>query len=382
MNILTVGDSPFLITRDARINRDICTYFKSQSHKVDSAALNHDILFFLPDERRESYYEGVRLFPVDAQKGGTSLQIYETMKKSQPQMVISIGHYSHVDLIHSIKALYPHLFKWVAIITSGSAEINEKYKDKLNLADTVIALNQGTRRGLEKILAKPVQYIHYGAGTDFVDQGKEKDGILFSGKNSQISNISAFIRAVSDYRGAVHFNADDTGFYDVPLLMRRYGIEGSFSLPDKFVSVREGISDQLMNELYNQHAIFVDCSMQSTTSISMLEAMKTGCIPVAVDTGASKDILSLLPFDFRFLIEGETYVGEKEETFTMVSHSHLKVTLEAVIKKLQNKEWATEARNTIKCLSESFSKDKFLCKINQILQDTMLCQNTLVVDSF
>lgn len=380
MNILTIGDSPYLNTRNARINRDICLYLSSLGHKVDSIVYSHDTVYFIPGPRKESHYENIRLFPCNVNCGAESNFTYQTMKKSQPNVVISIGHYAQTDFLHYIKSIYPHLLKWVAIITAGSHIINEKHKDTLNYADSIIALNKSTFDGLNSILETAVKYIPYGAGEEFFDKGEEKEGILLSSKNSQISNISAYIVAMQGKKGTLHYNANDIGFYDIPLLASRYG-SVDIEMPNNFVSVREGLTDISMNDLYNRHGIFIDCSMQSVTSISMLEAMKTGCIPIATNTGASKDILSKLPEEFRFMVESETYIGEKEEAFSIISHAGLRQSIEKVIKMSQNKEWLAKARNTVKCLSETFSKDNFLCGVNQIVQDTIAYEHTIVVDS-
>jgi hypothetical protein len=334
----------------------------------------------MPGPRGESRYENIRLFPAEPNIN-IPLFAYDVMKKSQPQIVITIGHYVETDFIHSIKSLYPHLFKWIALITSGSSIINEKHRDTLNYADSIIALNNGSYEGLKNLLTTTVNQLSYGAGEQFFDKGEQREGILLSAKNSQISNIPAYLRSMGGFDGTIHYNANDVGFYDVPLLLRRYGLERTISTPKKFISVIEGISDTLMNNLYNRHSIVVDCSMQSTTSISMLEAMRTGCIPVGVDSGASRDVLEQLPDDFKFLVPCEIYIGENEETFSIISNTHLTSVINKAVRMSKDEKWTHEARKIVKSLSEEISKDKFLYEVNQIVTGTLKCQHAIVVDS-
>jgi glycosyltransferase involved in cell wall biosynthesis len=342
---------------------------------------NHEIFYFLPEKDGQSFYENVRLFPYEGQPNGEAVFAYEMMKKCGPHLVISIGHYNDAKFINEIKSLYPYLFKWIVVVTSGSRLINEKAKNALDYADHVIALNKGALGGLQGLLTKPVSLVPYGPSDDFFDKGENRGGVLASCKNSQIANVPAFLDAMRGTNGSIHYNANDEGFYDIPLLNRRFKCENDISVPDKFVSVREGLTDIMMNDLYNRHGVFVDCSMQCATSISMLEAMRTGCIPVAVNTGASKDILSMIPEEYRFLVEGEVYIGENSEDYTIVPAHRLREVIQNVLVKLQNKDWEQKARNTIKHLSRYFSKDNFLQEINTVVQDTIMAEESIVVDS-
>lgn len=380
MNILTISDSPFLITRNARINRDICRSLSKNGHNVSSLVFNHEKYYFLPDSNNQFYFENIKIFPYD-DNINKHLFIYQTMKKCQPHIVINIGHYEETNFIYNIKMLYPNLFKWISIITSGSKYINEKCKDPLKYVDNIITLNTDTYNGIKNIVPVKTDLIHYGSDDTFFDKYEERNGILSVCKNSKISNMSSFLLAINKEQSEIHYNINDKGFYDVPLLRKRFNIDKSLKLPEKFISVRDGITDSEMNSLYNKYSIFIDHSMQSSTSISMIESMMTGCFPIGVNTGASKDILSNLPDEYRFIVDGEEYIGENEESFFMVNIAKMGKIIQNILKSQLNKEWEKKGRNIIKCYAKKISKENFLININRIIQDIVISKNAIVVDS-
>jgi hypothetical protein len=74
MTILTLGSSPYLLTRNGRINRDVLCTLKKSGHKIGSIVWNHDVEYFLPNEAGVHPFDLngepiCRLFPFLKQKG-------------------------------------------------------------------------------------------------------------------------------------------------------------------------------------------------------------------------------------------------------------------------------------------------------------------------
>jgi glycosyltransferase involved in cell wall biosynthesis len=348
--------------------------------------MQHDIKYFFPTERRESHYKNIRLFPFLGESGALPYFAYETMKKSQPAVVLTIGHYSETDYIWQIKALYPHLFKWVAYLTCSTENINERYKEHLDYADVVLAPNTYVLSALQDLLTTTVMHLPFGADTTiFHDTHSKRDkDFLCVAKNSQSSNVPAFIKAVAaipDATASIHYNIHDSGFFDMPLLLRRYGVEDRISLPDKFVSVREGLTDQSMNDLYNRHQAIVNCSMQSVTAISTLEAMSAGCLPIGMSHGATGDLMKHYMFPEAFTVNSCEFIGDLGETFNVASHEGLVQALKDVKGELRQGWWTTEARKNAREVSRIFSKDNYATEIKHIVHDTTLSQHTIIVDT-
>jgi hypothetical protein len=390
MNILTISASPYINARNGRINRDLLLSLSALGHKVDSLVWHHDVLYFLPNETKKHHFnhQGQKvcdLYPFLGQQGEIGKFAYNVMKATQPQVVVSIGSYDETSFVANIKSLYPHLFRWVAILTSG---INERFKESLDHADCVVAMNKGSYEQIRKLLTIPVVYHTYGADINtfkHTTEAVEDFGVLSCAKNSQQSNVPAFLMALGEagVYGTLHTNLNDQGDYDLMLLMERYGLFETLCLPEKFVSVREGITQQSMNDLYNRHQVVVDCSMQSPTALSMLEGMATGCVPVGPGYGAVGDVLSAMAEEYRFVVPHEVFVGPREEEYAIVSPKGLASALKTLSSKFKDdKGWFTKARNEAISVSKVFSRDVFVSSVNHIIQDVASTQHAIVVDSF
>jgi glycosyltransferase involved in cell wall biosynthesis len=349
-------------------------------------------MYFLPSEGRKHHFVhagniAAQLYPFLGQQGEIASFTYKVMKSVQPQVVVTIGSYEETSFVWHIKSLYPHLFKWVAIITSGDP-INEHYVESLNYADCVVATNNDCYLSARKLLKIKVEIQRYGADCDIfrpLDIPLEDFCAVKCAKNSQMSNIPAFMMAIKQagVYGTLHTNMHDSGDYDLMLLSRRYGLGEQLSLPQKYVSVREGITQKNMNELYNYHQVVVDCSTQSPTALSVLEAMATGCVPVGPAYGAVGDVLGLMAREFRFVIPHEMYVGTRGEEHAIVSIPGLSAALgELRDKWTSDKEWFKSAREDAIRVQKLFSRDLFLSSVNHTIQDVVSSQHTIVVDSF
>jgi hypothetical protein len=391
MNILTIGPSPYLLTREGRVNRDVISALKARGHHVQCLATYHDILHFLPHEDGIHYYDHengtrTRLHPHLQDIGTLSVTLIDVMKKVQPSLVISIGDYSECAAIYHLKAKFSSLFKWIIINTTGMDVVNEKYREPLNLADIIFATCKSATSALRQLCSCQVEHIPYGPAEKFTDLNiRDTFSAIIRSNNRQSCNLGAFIRAMAmaDAEGTIHTNIDDQGDYDLRLLINRYKMSEKLKLPNKFVSIREGVPHYCLNEMYNRHCVAIDCSFQSGTALSLLEAMSTGCIPIGMNFGAVGDVLNELPEEFRLFVRYETLLGPGQEEHAIISVKDLAVTIENMKKRFTNDPlWFQEAGNEVKEVARIFSNRNFVNRIVDTVEKVLQSEHAIVVDTY
>lgn len=396
MKILTISSSPYLITRNSRINRDVILSLKAKGHHVESLVWHHDTSYFLPTEDGTHFFDhdGERvclLHPYIGERGGLSQFAYELMKKVQPQIVITIGSYYETVDIFPIKQLYPQLFKWIAIFCNGTTAINENFKERIEYADMLLCTSECGAKTISNTCSKKCEYLPYGPDRNMFfpipNELPDEFGVMTSAKNAQLSNLGVFIDAVSkcpEIDGYIHTNVDDVGDQDLRLLLRRHKCVDKVGIPEqKFISVREGIKDGFLNQLYNRYHAIVDCSMQSATALSLLEGMSTGCVPIGVNFGAVGEVISMMPKECQLLVPHYVYTGPREEEYAIASSDGLRNVLQNVYKRYRDDRlWFEECRRESKKIACIFTKEKFENRINKLVEDAIPLQSVVTVDSF
>ena len=395
MRILTVSATPYLITRLGRINSDIIRYLKSQGHVVGSAVWQHDRSWFLTDDKGISnfIFRGEKicdLYVFSNSPQTASPQVYEIMKRFQPDIVISIGDYDETDFIYAIKRLYPDFFKWIAILTIDAYPVNEKHKDAINAMDVAICTNMMGYKAIKCISPIKCEYVRYGPD-DIFKKTHDKDNsglrVMSCAKNSQSANPASFILGVSDaikirndITGYLHTNLYDPGDYDIRLLINRYG---KIELPKKFVGLNDGITDEDLAKEYCKSDVFVDVPARSSTGLSILESMSCGCIPVGNNVGAVGEILSLMPEKYRFIASSYGFMGANEEIYQVVSWKELAVILANIsVTKYESPEIIDEIRKSAIEVAAKFSKKIFLEKLKEMITFSLQLNKVIVVESF
>ena len=317
MRILTIGESPYILSALSRIHRDMISFMKEKGNTVGAACWNYDTQWFAASDNGEFSYEKdgesvCQVFPFLDISDKASPQLYEIMKKFKPDVVISMSSSDLLPAISSIKSIYPDIFKWAAIVSDGAFPMSKSRKDDLQLADIVIATNQDTYNSVQE-LCKNVYSVHipYGADTELftpkrlpVDGSEDRVEGLFRAvmvcRNDATSNIPAFIRGVAEAnkRGSAVEGLIHTDIYDPTLLQEFYDIEqmieehgdGCVRMTSSFMSPSDGVSDEKMREIYSDADVVVNCSLSSASGLSALEGMACGCIPMMSPVGAMKDI--------------------------------------------------------------------------------------------
>lgn len=397
MKILTVGASPYLLVRNGRMHADVIRRLKAEGHEVTGAAWHHDEGYYLPDDAGVSSFEDTvtgehfcRLYPFLPSSKGADALLYEIMKKVQPDIVISMGDYKEVDFIYSIKAMYPNLFRWIAIFPFDCLRINENHKDRIEYADYVISTSEFGWTNVSELCNVAGEFIPYGPDlTKFQYRPKIAGGqpvYMVSSQNSQTSNIGAFIRAMAknpaEVSGRIHTNFYDPGDYDLELMIQRYGAT-NVSLPEYFCSIKEGLSDEDYAGLYATSDFFVETSVKSATALSMLESMAMGCVPIGMNVGRVGEILSLMPAEYRLFVPHETFNGAHEEEYSVISTEALaEKILDSKKDIFENRTKYEEASLAARTVAVRFSHSNFLNQLILALNRAALSSESIAVESF
>ena len=403
MKILTVSASPYLLVRNGRMNAAIIKKLRSEGHEVSTAAWHHDEGFFLPEEGGAHWYEingenAAPIIPFEPQAQGSGA-LYEIMKQVHPDVVISIGDYKETDFIWDIKAMYPNLFKWIAVMCVDCLYVNEQHKSNIEYADKVISVNNFGMVTLNGLCNIDAEMIPFGIKQDvFTDEGRvkgENTTVLCSAKNAQASNVAAFISTMGQIQGLLelteqddelvgklHTNLYDPGDYELELLIERYGAK-NVSLPDKFVSVKDSISDEEMADEYRSADFFVDCSVKCATALGMLEAMACGCVPIGMDIGRVGEILREMPEEYRLVVPHETFIGAREEEFSVISIEGLRdVLLNIRERSKTDPAWLKAAQQAAKEISQKYAEEAFVDRLVGVIEEVKAVGDKIAVESF
>lgn len=389
MRILTIGASPYLLVRNGRMNADVIAALRSQGHQVASACWHHDEGYFLPEAGTgEHVYEDAdgkpicQLFPFIFHPEHATAQVYEIMKKFAPEIVISIGDYKETDFIYAIKAMYP-VFKWIAVVTVDCLPINESHIDFLDYADLIISTSSFGADYLASKCKKKVKYLPYGPDhTKFYrDENIVKNNnFLCLSKNALSNNLGNVIKATKDQDIYLHTNIYDPGEFDIMLLIERY--DSKVRLPEEFVSIKDSISDESLNCIYNAHKYILDCSVKSATALNLLEAMSAGCVPVGVDSGMVGEIISMMPPEFRYIIPSVKYIGQSEEEFSVVSAEGILNMIEKINKDLASDADFLIASRFAMQIASHFSNTAFLNNLLSSIETVKKEESQIVLDTF
>ena len=385
MRILTVSASPYLLTKLGRMNSCILRSLKNDGHDVSSAVWHHDVSYYLPNDDGKHEFEKdekviCNIFPFYNFPEKNAPAVYDIIKEFNPDVVISIGDYTDTDFIFSIKALMPMSFKWISILTIDSMPINERRKDAFEFIDFAVVTNNMAFQEIKKISKVKTCIVNFGPNNFFrkddkIHPDKDKLRVISCVKNSQSSGIASFIKGVSEANkinnnilGYLHTNISDRGDYDIPLLIDRFNASESIFLPENFSSLNDGISDLDLNLEYNKSDVIADLSVRSATGLTVLEAMRTGCIPVCTNVGAIGEIGRFSCVD-SFNIKSNTYIGQFEEYYEIASIDDFTEKLLKLyeLKKDNNKLFCNLIEDSIK-ISNLFSENIFEERIKDIVK--------------
>lgn len=388
MKILTVSASPYLLVRNGIMNAAIIESL-AHDNEVSTASWHHDESFFLPEQGGVHWFEKdgreiASIYPIEPYTQGSG-SLYELMKKVQPDVVISIGDYKETDFIWEIKAMLPNLFKWISVLAVDCLPINENHNKQLEYADHIVSINNFSDKYLRSCINAEISQVNFGPSDLFFEECEieRKLSFMTSCKNAQSTNLGAFIKAFSntDAPAYLHTNLYDPGDYDIDLLIERYNAS-NVSLPDKYVSIKESISEEEMREVYSSHSFYIEPSVKGASCLSVLEAMACGCVPIGMNCGIFGEIVGLLEDD-RLFVDYETYIGANEEEFSVISIEGLSERISELY------EWAQKEPESFKILSNksrkiasNYRQKHFTNYLKQIVHKATVSSTPIAVDTF
>jgi len=374
MKILLVAPSPYLLTRSGRLSADILSFF-AQKNEIAAAVYDHDTQWFAPSGEGKFFFKDVcELFPFNNRNPKVSApQLYEIISQYKPSIILSLGDYDEVDALFAIKSLDPSLFKWIHILTLDASPIKDIYYELFNKIDYLISTNEMGMK--ETDIFPTLQKEKCLVGIDptifnFSPKINDDLKILCCGKNSQSTGIASLIKASQNLNNCemyCHVGTTDKGDYDLKSLKNRYDKNNVVKFPEKYVGLNDGFTDEEMNKMYNNYDIFIDCSVRSATGMSLLEALSAGCVPITTKTGALKEIIDLLPRELQFFAESNSYIGNLEEVYEIVSTESIVENIEKIKKLKENKEGFLEIKKKIEEVVKEITREKFLQKVEKVL---------------
>lgn len=408
--VLIVTSSPFNNTKLGQMCSQIMYYLKSNNVLVAVAAWDHDTSWYVTDEEGVCWYEKDKekigpVYPVFNKGEGSSKQLFDVIKSLKIDIVLSIGDFIDIEHIYSIKTLEKDNLIWINILNNGSSPINENKEEIINSIDYHILFNDMSVKEFEKMNVPQEKYTRILYGSKYIDlsnkENKDYFGIACVAKNCNQSNLGCFIKSISVFMKLIkeeksedkikvylHTNLYDNGDYDIEYLIKRYGLEGTIELPEDFIGINDGISDEKFKEKLKKYDLIIDCSCQSAIGISVLDGMSLGLVPLVSNVGILKEISSkmksssgkfskILPFN----ISGNEFIASDEKEFYICSHLDLAASIYEYYKTWENNN-LIELFEISKNVSKNYDLQNFLQNTYKIIKDFKVDSNKLVVETF
>lgn len=313
MKIVTIGLSPFVLTSRGKLHSWILQYLYLHGSSVASICWGHDKSFFLPKSvnNEDKYYydfnhggkkHDIQIFPFD-RNGNESIEVYEVLKRLNPDCVILIGDITDFLFMHAIKSFYSD-FMTIFVLMGYSCPINEHHVDLLNDFDQILCTSQqsydyvksicNTNIDFEYVYCNKKIYNNYRAYTQ-----SSKIKIMSVVHNVQSDNVATIIKTCSKFKDLcdlyLHINMYDAGDYDLEILKNRFDPDGQFlKFPEKYVSLIDGISDLELADFYNNSDIYLHVPMSSATSMSVFQAVSCGCLPILSNVGCNINFAEMI----------------------------------------------------------------------------------------
>jgi len=396
MRVVTLGPSPYLLTSSGKIHSWIIQHFYSQCNELAILAHSHDTSFFVPEEVEDKTvycysFENngetskIPIFPY--KRGGESpnktesIFIYELLNKLKPDLLITIDSYENTLFMQAVKMFLPDSFKWLAIILNSSLPINENSRSVIDYADAVLCTNEFSYKHLKGFYNGSIDWNY--AGTDMakffhIPQKKKDFSIFCSSKNtfkdcpaSMMEACKNSLNFIPELKLNLHINANDTGFYNLEILQNRFDLNSEFiNFPSSYVSLKDGVSESELNELLNQNHVFLSSSVMSASSISVFEALATGCVPLLSRQGSDEEIMNLLNENFEekdlFLFETLPFLTMGEKNIYMPMIKSLSQKIKQLYELIENEKKYKDFIKKILKFSKGFDKRFFLNKAGDL----------------
>lgn len=312
MKVVTIGLSPFLMASRAKVNSLIIRYLYLTGNSVATLAWGHATDYFVPEEddsgNKSFYYDfeysgkkhKIPLLPF-TRGNKDSIAVYEYMMNLNPDLVITVGDTADFPYMHAVKNFYTGDMKWLGVLLHYNNPISDMHKQTIEDMDGILCSSMFGKRAVENLYTGSTLEVHSVGCNPNVYQYTDRDTsdirIMACPKVNQSDCGPTIMHAVSELVEEnpmtlyMHSNIYDTGEHDFESLRNRFDPQNKFiRFPEKYVSLLEGFSETEMAQEYAKSDIFVSIPMISATSMSVHQAIASGCYPIMSDGGANTEL--------------------------------------------------------------------------------------------
>jgi hypothetical protein len=197
--------------------------------------------------------------------------------------------------------------KWLSILTNYSYPINEHKQEVTEDMDGILCTNSSSFEMLRNLFKKDEICLSYvGCNSSVIEKNDlrnlNKFRLMSCGKNLQSDNLPMLMETCAGVRDAIpelelylHSNVYDRGDYDLNLIRERFDPQREFIVfPQKYVSLTDGYSEQEYAQELAASDVFVSISLNSSSALSVFEALVYDCWPLMTDAGGHHDVASML----------------------------------------------------------------------------------------
>ena len=370
MKVVTIGQSPYLLTSHARIHAEIMKHLYTSRIQIASVVWGHDRNYFAPVEREDGskrYYfdfkyqnsdHRIPIFPFN-KSTETPVHIHEILKILDADVVVCVGDCEDFCYMKAVKQFHPTDLKWFFVMMKHGLPFNDENVEITRDADGVLCTSEICFEAVKNFYPKDeLSWSYVGCDHELFEIGERNDPrfrVMVSGKNAKSDCIPSVMQAaamarehIPDLQLYIHANLDDSGDFDLQALKSRFDPESQFILfPSKFVSLIDGLSSCEYSSALNRSDVFVSIPMSSSCSLSVFEALATGCHPIMTDCGVNRELATLLheATDLEredFLAQGIEIVGGGGYTAIIADPKALGQILVATHKILQKRKGHNE----------------------------------------
>ena len=396
MKVLTFSACPYLMTKLGRIHRDILSYLHDNDVEVVTSAWDVDFSWFTPNEDNTLDFEKgdvciSKIYPINKlDMGSTGSTLYDIIQHHKPDVILSIGNEREVAAVQALRGVMDEKIPWVNLLTIDSLPINPRFQEVVENGEFIgVINNKDAFNELVKINSE-IEYIEYGADDAFC-KNKERESdklkVIINAKNSTANNLASLIMAVNKanddipIEGMLYTNYEDQGEYDLDNLLAQYDVNDCISMPESFVGLNDGLSDEELNDLYNEYDVIVDVSVRSATALTLLEGISSGCVPVTLGENAMSVVADCLPEDM--VVSSVPYIGLMEKRCQIASVDSLCEAFKFVFKEKQdgNLNSIRESLNKIKWKKKDFL-DKVGNVVNGVSENTTKNTDSIKIENF
>ena len=314
MKILIIGPSPYMQHDPGLTVKEFIENYHDQydmsgcfyHHDFDKIPIKYDEDFSIASSK------SIRANWVNPlEKDGAVILLYELLLANQYDLILSFGSFSEMDFIRASIGTSSSICPWIHVLTVSNGIHDLKMIDSMNGPDFIFSYSQyqidtinkvaGVSLGKMGILDRSFTYSK-------VDKYK-KEGIVFGGWNSEISNLKTIFQVIEDFDipKKCLSNYFELGDFDLDSLANQhlpnYNKKDLFC--DDFSNVFIKPEHSKWDYYIESMDYFVDMSMQQGSCRSLSRAYNAGATCIVIDTPRHREFAPMS--DKYILVRSNTF---------------------------------------------------------------------------